>query len=73
MNQEPNKQQNQQQNPQKMRKPNFLIYLVVLAAIIGIWIFSSDLLTKKPTEFTSSEFSAYFYNESIQIEIIFRK
>ena len=67
MNQEPNKQQNQQNNnPQKFRKPNFLIYLVVLLVIIGIWVFSSDLLTKKPTEFTSSEFSAYFYNERIQ-------
>ena len=66
MNQEPNKQQNQQHNPQKIRKPNFLIYLLVLLAIIGIWVFSSDLFAKKPTEFTSSEFSAYFYNESIQ-------
>ena len=65
MNQEP-KKQNQQQNPQKVRKPNFLIYLVVLLVIIGIWVFSSDLLTQKPQEFTSSEFSSYFYNESIK-------
>ena len=66
MNQEPNKQQNQKPNPQKVRKPNFMIYLVVLLAIIGIWVFSSDLFAKKPTEFTSSEFNAYFENELIQ-------
>ena len=66
MNQEPKKQQDQKNAPQKFRKPNFLIYIVVFMVIIGIWVFSSDLLTKKPTELKSSDFSDLFYSESIE-------
>ena len=65
MNQEPNKQQNNQNNPQKIRKPNFLIYLAVILVIVGIFVFSSDLFSRKPEQFISSAFNDYFYNERI--------
>ena len=60
MNQEPKKQQDQKNAPQKVRKPNFLIYVVVFMVIIGIWIFSSDLFASKPTEMSSTDFYKTF-------------
>ena len=58
---------NPNNTPPKLRKPNFLIYIVVIAMIIGIWIFSSDLLTgSQISELNSTQFNNYFENGQIQ-------
>ena len=51
----------------KLRKPNFLVYIVVIAMIIAIWFFSSDLLSNSQiTELNSTQFNDYFENGQIQ-------
>ena len=58
---------NPNNTPPKLRKPRFLIYVVVLALIAGIWFFSSDLLaSSQTTELNSTQFNDYFENNQIQ-------
>jgi hypothetical protein len=57
---------NPNNTPPKLRKPNFLIYIVVLLIIAGIWIFSGDLLgANQVTPLNSTEFNQYFENRQI--------
>ena len=66
MNQEPNEKRGAP-TPPKLRRPNFFAYLLVAAAIIGIWIFSSNLFSSSSTdELISSQFNDYFMNEQIE-------
>ncbi len=58
---------NPNNTPPKFRKPNFLIYIVVLLLIVGIWVFSSGLLAgNQVTELNSTQFNDYFENNQIQ-------
>lgn len=58
---------NPNNTPPKLRKPRFLIYVVVLALIAGIWFFSSDLLaSSQTTELNSTQFNDYFENNQIK-------
>ena len=58
---------NPNNTPPKIRKPNFLIYIVVLLIIVGIWIFSSDLLGNgQVTTLNTNQFNTYFENGYIQ-------
>ena len=58
---------NPNNTPPKLRKPRFLIYIVVLALTAGIWFFSSDLLaSSQTTELNSTQFNDYFENNQIQ-------
>ena len=58
---------NPNNTPPKLRKPNFLIYVLVILVIIGIWVFSSGLLSgNQITQLNSSQFNDYFENNQIQ-------
>ena len=64
MNQEPNEKRGNPTPPPRLRRPNFIVYLLVIAAIVGIWFFSSDLFKESTTdELTSSQFHDYFIND----------
>lgn len=72
MNQEPKKNNQNDSNkgpsmPNGFRKPNFFIYIVVIAIIIGIWVFSSGLFkNSKVDSFTSiNQFETTFYQGNI--------
>ena len=66
MNQEPNEKRGTPTPPPRLRKPNFIVYLLVIAAIVGIWFFSSDLFKQSTTdELISSQFHDYFINEQV--------
>ena len=67
MNQEPNEKRGNQTPPPRLRKPNFIVYLLIIAAIAGIWFFSSNLFSNSTTdELISSQFHDYFMNEQVE-------
>ena len=50
MNQEPNEKRGTPTPPPRLRKPNLIVYLLVIAAIVGIWFFSSNLFSNSTTD-----------------------
>ena len=53
-------------NNVRPRKPRFLVYIVVLLVIVGIWVFSSGLFTAgQITTFNHTEFKQRFENNEI--------
>ena len=67
MNQEPNEKRGNPTPPPRLRRPNIIVYFLVIAAIVGIWIFSSNLFNKSTTdELNSSQFHDYFMNEQVE-------
>ena len=62
-----NQNGNNPNNQQMPRKPKFLVYFVVLLVILGIWVFSSDLLgSLQETPLTYTAFIQKIENREIK-------
>ena len=59
--------QDQNNGAPRLRRPNFFVYILIAAAIIGIWIFSSGLLNSGNTlALNSTQFNQYFIDGDVQ-------
>ena len=66
MNEDPKNKDDQKPQMPKFRKPNFLLYGIILLTIIGIFIFTNSMMNGSgATKMTLNEFEEYFTAEKI--------